>query len=301
MNGGTINQLIEDLKSSHVHLRQHASRTLAELKDERAIPGILEAMKTGDASVKCECLFALKSIGHPKTYFEITRMVVDVDANVRRAALAAAVSVNPNSGTMFLIDSLNDDHAQVRRTSVQMLGELKIVSAIDKLTDLLYDEDAGVRLAAARAMVELDPRSNESLSAIALEHPDVEIRFSIACALAELGDPASIPVLIQAITEGSHLQYPAGKWLLTLIQKCDNPDELEKVKKTLFDSAVASGFSAVCSNNSETPLAQLIGFAELRRHSILHLCNGNWDKTFKPPKKNSSPAPARERLKRYRM
>ncbi|HQA83123.1 MAG TPA: HEAT repeat domain-containing protein, partial [Syntrophales bacterium] len=190
-------------------VRDFAGRTLAAWIDEHPDSvGALLAIAQSDpsASVRAAALQALvKSNADPeeiRLYFE----------GHETRALA---EIAPSGDSMWYVNRLTSADASVRAAAAYVLGVSGNADAVTALGNLLQNEGAGsVRFAAAQALGMLGSiAAIPALTEIVQADPDASVRAAAAQALASLG-PQGIPVLIDALEDGSALVRESAAWAL---------------------------------------------------------------------------------------
>ncbi|GGU12466.1 hypothetical protein GCM10010272_67000 [Streptomyces lateritius] len=203
--------------SPHPELRrahQQAVLALAQLGDERALPGLLTALDTGDDAWR-----AVNAAGHlPQAAAELTprlvRLLADVDhsrewPDVSSPALASALA---KLGDPAAVPALTDAvQAAVRhmqwRTAEPVLKALasfgtRAASALDTVRPLTEADNVAVRTAAAAAVWEIE-RCPEDVVPL-LEHLlDHQRNFDAIGLAGRIGPPATpvLPRLRQILNE----------------------------------------------------------------------------------------------------
>lgn len=123
--------------------------------------------------------------------------------------------------------ALRDTHPNVRAKAVADLAATGDVRVLHDLTDALHDQDAGVREAAA---VALGRSGNHTVLPSLTQHlgdthEDAWVRLRLAQAVAGLGDPKGLPVLLDlaAGDEAALLRLEAINTLARLAGRSDAP------------------------------------------------------------------------------
>jgi HEAT repeat protein len=99
----------------------------------------------------------LREVGGPEHVGQLSLLVQDPSAAVRRAAVAALARLRDAAGAEMLHLALADEDAAVRSAAAAALGESALPDTLSDLERLLADEDAVVRAAAVRAVATLPP------------------------------------------------------------------------------------------------------------------------------------------------
>jgi hypothetical protein len=123
--------------------------------------------------------------------------------------------------------ALRDTHPNVRARAVADLAATGDLRVLHDLTDALHDQDPGVREAAALAL----GRSGDRTALASLKHhlgdahEDSWVRLRVAQAVAGLGDPSGLPVLVDlaAGDEAALLRLEAINTLARLAGRTEPP------------------------------------------------------------------------------
>jgi len=115
-----VDMLINALENENWRVRWHSAEILGEIKDDRAVKPLINALNNKNNGVISNSIIALCEIGEP------------------------AVEI--------LINALKDGEWRLRWHSAEILGEIKDDRAVKPLTDVLNDENNDVRMAATKAL-----------------------------------------------------------------------------------------------------------------------------------------------------
>jgi HEAT repeat protein len=113
--------VLRALGDGGAYARRHAAWALGAMRDERAAPALIDALR-------------------------------DTEWHVRANAAWAIGALRDRRGGAALIDRLSDSQADVRRNAAWALGALREPAATEPLAAALRDSDAGVRRNAAWAL-----------------------------------------------------------------------------------------------------------------------------------------------------
>jgi HEAT repeat protein len=158
------------LKDASKEKRFIAVRTLANVGDGRAVPGLIEALADPDREVRDTAVHALVKIG------------------------AAAVPM--------LLKTLQEDEPPFRAKAAAVLGYIGDPRSRMPLMAALGDTEPTVRANAAEALAAYrkDKRLVEPLVFV-LKDPDVRVRFNAAGSLWKIGDPSATPGLLELLND----------------------------------------------------------------------------------------------------
>lgn len=182
-------------------------RILAEIAlthpDERAVPALLEALRTGRGGA-APLLLALGRLGGDVALVPILEHIGSTDEATQTAALDGLEALFARWGTDGratdpLLDALPRARGAARIRIVGLLGRLAERRALQALRPLLAHSDASLRRAVLRALGALgDPGSAEALFPM-LEDRDAETRFEAAIALGQVMNAAAVERLLTAV------------------------------------------------------------------------------------------------------
>lgn len=167
-----------------------------------AVPALVRAMGSWDNKTWNQAMGVLESIGAPAVP-ALVEALESPELYVRLHACEMLVRLDVPGDVVApkLVASLSRPNALDRAHAAQAIGERKIAAATSNLRKLLLeDRDPDVVRAAARSLAQLGARDAVGDLVRALERfAWAETRRDIADALARLGDPTGIPVLIAGL------------------------------------------------------------------------------------------------------
>ena len=192
--------------ASHQHATAIA-RILAEIAltqpDERAVPALLEALRTGRGGA-APLLLALGRLGGDVALVPILEHIGSTDEGTQVAALDGLEALFQRWGTDGraadpLLDALPRARGDSRIRIVGLLGRLAERRALPALRPLLTHSDAALRRAVLRALGALgDPGSADALFPM-LEDRDAETRFEAAVALGQVMDQSGLERVLTSL------------------------------------------------------------------------------------------------------
>jgi len=138
----------------------------------------------------------------------------DPDSGARQAAMEAAGRLRARGGLALIDVCLDDERVEMRFAAVAALVGAPAAQVQPRLLARLSDEDGSVRASAAEGLgsladalnedrVEGETVDSETVEALGrlLEDPLEDVGRTAALALAELGDPRGVPLLIGALQD----------------------------------------------------------------------------------------------------
>ena len=200
-----VEPLLRAMQAPDPTIRRVAILALAERKDSRATPSIINALNDADAPVRALAVEALAQFRDPQASVALATVLRDpaISETTRRTALNGLMASNDPATLGPLRVALHDDQAQVRAYAAAALGRLGDQQAVTDLLEVLQDRAPHVRAQAAQALGQLkDVQALPSLIG-ALEDADPSVRHNVVGALAGLGDSRAVPSLIRALQDAS--------------------------------------------------------------------------------------------------
>jgi HEAT repeat protein len=167
-NDEAIDVLVEALEHENPEIRHRSAEILGDIGDERAVKPLINALKDKKSSVQWRAGEAIKKLGTPSV--------------------------------IYLIDALDDEDENVRSRSAWALGEIRDKRAVKPLMEKLKDKNASVRWKTAIALSKFGKESFDYLLD-ALKYENVMVREKAAEALGEMGDPAALDALENALLD----------------------------------------------------------------------------------------------------
>lgn len=232
-----IPKLVEILSDDTLEdeLRWYAVRILGELKNESAIPALIELIQADDSEeLKSMASVALGQLGgkailslssllasedtrllatqalcyirNKETILPLLSVVSDSQVDVRAAAIEALSSFHDSRVTSVFLRSLNDESAQVRRTVVTGLGYRRDLhsSELDLIALLqpkLYDSDLKVVSAAIVSLSRMgdDTAANHLYQFLVSQQAPLQLQIETIRALTWVGKISGLEYLKQAL------------------------------------------------------------------------------------------------------
>jgi HEAT repeat protein len=208
--------LLAALVGSEDRVRSGVAPELAAL-GPMIVPEILRVAGGASPGAQVDVLHLLGKIGDARAVPYAARLARDgADLTIRRVAvqtLAAcgdAASVAPT-----LVAALDDAAVEVRQSAVEAAGQLRVKAALPGLLPMLDSDQDALRRAAVVALGRI--RSADALQALASRYQSAvqqndtaALREDLIVAIGRIGGDASIPVLVQAMSdEDDHVRAAA--------------------------------------------------------------------------------------------
>jgi HEAT repeat protein len=190
-------------------------RALRNLRHDPALQAGLQLLAHEHAAVRHEAVGLLGYLRKPDTMADIARLALsDTQPEVRRQAVAALVSGDPEVVGWTLIRAVADPDWQVRAESSSVIGRLKIAAGIGALIQATEDPSWQVRERAVEALGQL--RARKALSAIGRCATDAisNLRKAAVTAIGEIGDSEGRCYLEPALLDGDPDVRKMARWAL---------------------------------------------------------------------------------------
>jgi HEAT repeat protein len=169
--------------------RANAARAVGILRDQAAIPDLLDAMKSKDGAVLYESLIAIQKIRDMDAAPKLRYLLRDLDEKVQLAAVETTGILQNKEALPDLVDVLNRARTpKVRRAALTAIAMMPDASSRALLNRYLSDKDDAMRAAAAEGFARLKNPEDRPLVQKAYEQEGkASPRLSMAFALVALG------------------------------------------------------------------------------------------------------------------
>jgi len=131
-------QLLQALQTEDIWQIRTTCRCLAEIKDRRAVPGLIKVLNHPDYQIRNYATTALGNTKDTTAFNSIVEILKDSIEVPRKAAAYALGELNDKRGVPYLISVLSDKHFSVRMVAMESLVKIGKV-AIPALIQLLDD------------------------------------------------------------------------------------------------------------------------------------------------------------------
>ncbi len=192
--------LTESLQHPMRDVRIQASLMLAQFKEARAVPVLIDALHDRGRDVHQHAAWGLMHIGPPAVP-EMIKALKDEDGHVRKDIAKILGHVGDPSAVDAIIEALGDDVADVRRAAAEALGQFKDAAAVPALCIALQDAQEFVRRTAAEALGQIGATDAVHDLIHALHDESESVRVVAAWALGQIKDDTAIPALIETLRE----------------------------------------------------------------------------------------------------
>lgn len=182
--------LVEALKDRHSGVREMAARTLGDIGDRRAVPGLIDALASAHADepyrVRQRVVEALGKLGDARAVEPLLAILSPADKTFGAVAITALGRIGDRRAVPALIAALESARAEGREAAAIALGKIKDPAAVEALIDVVKNTrgSGGQRPKSRRVVISTD------------------ILLAAINALAEIGDPRAVSALRAAGDRG---------------------------------------------------------------------------------------------------
>ena len=192
MQGSTLKQLQQQLRSANAETRRQAAEQLGQVKDGRAVEALIAALTggEGDLSVWYAVAQALVAIADARVVPALVEVLQRHEDDFVRAAAAWALGeIGGTQAVEALIAHLQYDKFEVLCTVAEALGKIGGDQAIESLGRVLNDNrtECVVQQAAARSLGEIQGERAVEQLVEALKGTGRNVRRTVAEVLESLG------------------------------------------------------------------------------------------------------------------
>lgn len=193
--------------------RSGAADALGKIGDPKAVPALIETLKTDTPAVQRVAIGAIALIAAPAGEAALVEAVKDknADAEARLQAAAGLGKIGSASAIETLIVSLNDPDLKMRSAAVAALAHAGRPAlngptqpqALQALIAALSNSNENIRTGAANALTRVAaPEADTALIAtLKNENNDSDLRGAAATALGFPHNKAAVPALIAALSD----------------------------------------------------------------------------------------------------
>ena len=193
--------IIRDVKNEDEDVRGAALRALGRIRDERAIPFLIEALGYPDTWLPPRIGEILVSIGEPSIPYLGRELRHNHSEHVRMWAAEILGWLHATLTAPALIDALSDISPEVRAKAAGALGKIKEDRAVYRLLELLVSDPAPfVRVKASQALGIIGHPAVIDYLINTLKDPEWWVRVRAVEALEKLGEKA-VAALLPALED----------------------------------------------------------------------------------------------------
>lgn len=203
---GKIEQLVHALVSANGDMRGEAATQLIELRNEAAIPLLIEVIKQGDAIARTLAIRVLGEFGSMYAVDTLTLALSDPEEAVRGAAITALGQIKEAKTIPQLMRALDDPVASIRTRAIWALGELKARDAAAKVAFFLEDSNMSSRHAAIQFLGKIGDTTYALPLLKFLKDQRSETRILAVASLGEIGGQNVLEALQRLIEDQNLLE-----------------------------------------------------------------------------------------------
>lgn len=247
--------------------RREILAAMADRGDDEAVDILVAGLRDESPGVQQAAMNSLARVGGRGVVARLIDMLREPPAVRNAAAEVLERVVGDALESIPAIRGLSDP--AVRKFMADILGKQADRRTVSHVMPLLEDPDANVRAAAAEALGHLGAEETVS-RLIGLLNDEEWVVVSAISALAEIGDPAALPPLMEAIEKGPDAVRcaaieamarldQAGRCVPVLLQQVDswNPEVRDALVKALVAITDRIGCDLWAAQNTTTWLALL--------------------------------------------
>ncbi len=266
LGAAAVDPLIEALGREST--RWLASGALINIGPD-AIHGTVGALESGNPVVRRNALFILRQLDARDTYPEIRKATLDPDPSVRIMAIQTVALFGGEDALQLVLKQVDVENDAIREAAI---GALRYFGkdALPALTSLLSYGNPDVRAQAVKALGNIGTPEAGRHILKALGDESALVRYSACNAIAETGDPSTLPSLIllledrdsdvrEAASEAC-ARFPDAAWRF-LAPKLKEGTTLQKIgaatvaRKARYRPAVADLGESMRDPESEVRMA----------------------------------------------
>jgi HEAT repeat protein len=250
--GYRADKLIGELEAKEAEVRMNAAIDLGTLKDPRAVPPLIAALRDQDRHVRDRAEESLVALG--PVAFETLTSALRSAKEASRPAVARIIGksmdirgIDPLKEALgdpdpalarearaallkLLPVALKESRNEIRLKAAALLQEVPDPVAVEPLTGALRDQDVNVRRRAAAALGKIGQPAAKSLVGL-LQDPDPEMRRAAVEQLGKIRHPEALEPLLAALRDPD----PDVQWWAAWALGEMGPMAEEELKKLLRD------------------------------------------------------------------
>jgi HEAT repeat protein len=192
-----VEVLAEAVRHPIRKVRFAAAMQLAKHHDVRALPAMIEAVRSEDKEIKS---WMIGEIG-PSAVTGLADVLLEHNPVLSRVAIDALGSIKGSQATAVLIGCLQDSDPSIRARAASALSRIADPAAFSALRELVHDSASDVRDNVAEALASCGGVSALPDLLELLRDPERNVRNSAAYRLESLADISAIPALLAALND----------------------------------------------------------------------------------------------------
>jgi|GEM_PF-2056448 len=205
-------------------VRADAIESLNELKDIRAVPHLIKALKDRNSNIRGLSALALKELEDERAIKPLIDLLNDTDEHVRKYAVAALFPFADKNLVKPLLNLLTDSSSEVRMYAVMALDLCNDELAVEPLINMLDNKSSAITFYSIQALMNLKDKRAIAPIIRLLDH-DI---FTEKCAeaLIVLGDSTTVKSLLDILEDRSP---DDRKVIIDTIRKLATVDNISEI------------------------------------------------------------------------
>jgi eukaryotic-like serine/threonine-protein kinase len=217
-------------------LRLHMVKLLSKFPSEESNTVVTKLLGDDNPAVRMEAVRTLAVLKEPKAIPALCARLRDTDIKVQTAAIEALIEIKDVRAVSYLLEYLQDESEYVRRGAVEVLNNVVTVEAIKDLVTALRDVDWWVRVRAADALGTLGgERVVEAVIALLDDADDFVRRYAVEI-LNMVSDTRAVEPLIRALDDND---WWVRERAIDALAKARDPRAVDPLLRTLSRDARA--------------------------------------------------------------
>jgi HEAT repeat protein len=210
--------------------RTEALRVMVDLKDQRAVPLMIELLTYAQPSVRGTAARGLGQLGRKEARGQIEQLLKDPVPAVRESAVASLADLGGKESVPLLVKALNDGNMTVRAATIAALLQLgePFHTVAPTALALAQQNDTAARASVAHALgkaMKANAKDAVSLLVSLTADPLPGPKIVALRSLGHIGDRDILPSLKEALHDTNEaVRATAGGGVIRLLQKKKRPD-----------------------------------------------------------------------------
>ncbi len=202
-----IRALVPLLKDPDANVRTNVAAALCKLPDERVVSPLMKSLKDQETSVRA---YAIQGLGVCGDKTAVPALLDILNNNDDPELLLATCDALGRLGDPHAVDHLiqflvvpeSREHQSLVLKVIDTVRRLQSPKAVPALFDLLQSPETNIRLKTVEAIGQCkDKAAAEPLESFLAKDSSDEVRAAVAKAIGEIGDPESLPALVEALQD----------------------------------------------------------------------------------------------------
>lgn len=155
-----LRQAVMDRNSA---IAMGAIKVLGKIKDNKAVPILIERLKSGDSQLRITVVYNLGNLQDERAFEPLAQLINnDRDYDVSIAAIYGIRKLDPSRAVDPLLMTMSNRNWQIRKLAVEQLGYIGSVRAVEPLIMMLDDERVYVQRSAYNSLIMIINRKTKS-------------------------------------------------------------------------------------------------------------------------------------------